>query len=199
MRCKRIQEFVCECWQLFKSFFFFFYQILNSCCHSNRERVRRGKKKKKINIQRLIWNHGVWKVTSLRRKAEVLSIPDAPRPKWHAWRVGIQTCLSLPRRCIMYRVCSARLLIHTVTSSPKNPLAGWQSTLSCLQGVCSIDDTACTGKRSQRSSHLHCQFTVSSILPLIFHFWVSLCLCIPTFITLSSLLPFTAFPSFLSL
>lgn len=82
--------------------------------------MRRGKKKKKkINIQRLIWNHGVWKVTSLRRKAEVLSIPDAPRPKWHAWRVGIQTCLSLPRRCIMYRVCSARLLIHTVTSSPK--------------------------------------------------------------------------------
>ena len=107
-------------------FFFFFYQILNSCCHSNRERVRRGKKK--INIQRLIWNHSVWKVTSVRRKAEVLSIPDAPRPKWHTWQVGIQTCLSLPRQCIMYRVCSAWLLIHTVTSSPKK--SSWRMAVN---------------------------------------------------------------------
>lgn len=81
--------------------------------------------------------------------------------------------------CIMYCVCSVLLLIHAVTSSPKNKLkntlkkktllGGRKSKLSCLQGVCSSDDITHVGKYSPRSNHLLWHFTISSLLSLIYY------------------------------
>lgn len=60
-RCKRIQELVCECWQLLKSFL---YQIFNSCCHDNQGGARGWQPTHKD----LIWNHNVGKVFTFGRK-----------------------------------------------------------------------------------------------------------------------------------